>query len=163
MASQIVFIKPDNIDITKAKAAIDAGLLTCMQIVKADYALFTGTWETENQPEWEEKWRTKQGSRELERSTESNPMVWIDDGTKGPYPIPKSGFAKLAFQEGFVPKTQPRKVMSGPGARFGKMVFAGKVMHPGIKPRNISEEIAERVEYKEDLRFYVQQEMDKVE
>lgn len=145
----VKFITPEPIKIGEVRAAINSGLQASGEIVKTDYRLFTGTWTSENEPVWVEKLRSTSGTREWRYETSSTPMVWIDDGTKGPYPIPKVPKPPgefLAFQTGFIPKTTPNKITSGPGARFGPTRFAKQVMHPGIADRNISNKIGEEAE-----------------
>lgn len=138
-------IKPKGINIAQMKKAIDQGLLATGAVVKADIKLATGTWEHE--VKWEEKLGTQKGNREWSYTTTDEIYKYVDDGTKGPYPIPKvpktDGFLK--FQEGFVPKTAPGRLVAGPGASFGKFVYAKQVMHPGIAARNMTKQVAERV------------------
>jgi len=150
------FIKPKGISIDKMRKAIDQGLLATAAVVKVDMELATGTWEPETKPKWVEKLRTVQGTREWSYMTDSTPFVWVNNGTAGPYPIPKlpKMEGSLAFQEGFIPKTIPGRLMAGPGASFGKFVYAKQVMHPGIKARHITEDETERI--KKDAAWRVQ-------
>lgn len=71
---------------------------------------------------------------------------WVNNGTKGPYPIPKAGPGVLVFSEGYAPKTQPGVIASGPGVRFGDTVVTSRVMHPGITPRKFDEEVKKQIE-----------------
>jgi hypothetical protein len=172
------FIKPDPIKLGDVTRAIDLGLQTSGEIVKAEYALFTGTWTTKNQPDWKEK---KPGSSSVRidatpigggtitftdrvwaYTTASTPMLWVDDGTKA-HDIPKSpmpGGKFLAFKTGFIAKTKPGQLSSGPGASFGPTAFAKQVRHPGNAPRNISIKIGENAD--DHLPRSVQQALDRV-
>jgi hypothetical protein len=78
--------------------------------------------------------------------TDNQIYIWVNDGTKGPYPIPKHGPGVLAFKEGFVPKTRPRVIASGPGGSFGDTLIRTRVMHPGIEARNFDLEIKDQIE-----------------
>lgn len=155
--------KPEPIKLPEVRASIDMGLQTSGEIVKTDYKLSTGTWETETTPKWtERKPRLSKGNRVWSYKTKDNPFVWVDDGTEGPYPIPKTpkvGRSSLRFQTGFIPKTRPGKLPAGPGAHFGPYTFPKQVMHPGIEPRNISQQVAEGAD--DHLSKSVQRELDK--
>lgn len=156
----VKFIKPDPIKLGDVTKALDLGLQAGGEIVKSEFALFTGTWEQKNQPNWTER---KPGSSSItltipsgggsirvtdrvwSYTTQSNIMVWVDDGTKPHIIRPKkAGF--LAFQTGFIAKTKPSQIMSGPGANFGLTAFAKEVHHPGTDPRNISNKIGENAD-----------------
>lgn len=70
-------------------------------------------------------------------------FTWVDQGTEGPYPIPKTPKTAtdkppfLAFQLDYQPKTLPiAQAHVGPGAASGDWVFARQVMHPGIEGRH---------------------------
>lgn len=160
----VKFIKPEPIKLSEITRAIDQGLQASGEIVKAEYALFTGTWEPENKPEWKERKpgsstttldftaiggeKVKVTDRVWSYITADNPMVWVDDGTK-PHKIrPKTlgpGFGGfLHFQTGHIAKTKPGQIASGPGARFGPFVLAKEVDHPGTDPRDISITIGEK-------------------
>ena len=75
------------------------------------------------------------------------PFMWVDQGTKGPYPIPKSGSGRLRFQTGYTAKTvMGSAIGSLPGGPTGPFVIRPRVMHKGLKPRNISGKALEIVE-----------------
>lgn len=71
----------------------------------------------------------------------------LDEGTKGPYPIPKQpkGKGSLAFQTNYQPHTRPIARGGGPGRATGPMAFPKQVMHPGIKARKFSDTINKRL------------------
>lgn len=77
-------------------------------------------------------------------STSDQIYVWVSEGTRGPYRIPREGTALLVFQAGYQPKTIPHLVYSRSGGPFGPTIFVrGPVMHPGIKePRKFDKTVA---------------------
>lgn len=73
---------------------------------------------------------------------------WVDQGTKGPYLIPKFGPTApgqpLRFQTGYSARTKPGgKYNQGSGQASGSWVAARRVVHPGIKAREFTQTIAE--------------------
>ena len=73
---------------------------------------------------------------------------WVDQGTKGPYLIPKFGpmlpGQRLTFRSGYSARTQPRgKYNQGSGQASGAWVSKERVIHPGIKAREFTQTIAE--------------------
>ena len=89
--------------------------------------------------------------------SKDNPYPWVDEGTRGPYLIEAKNAPYLAFQSGFTPKTNPGSLTAGPGGRSGPMVYTKAVVHPGIKPRNITERVVEmtRAEAEKDMEGLV--------
>lgn len=145
----VKMIKPKPLRLKQITAIIDQGLKAANELVKADFALATGTWEAETSPEWKYTGpMTKSGDRIIKTVTKSKPFVYVDQGTAGPYLIPKVPKKKgsLAFQRGFIPKTRPGRLVAGVGAKFGPMTFSKQVTHPGIKARNIAGNVAKRME-----------------
>ena len=142
----IQMIAPKPIDLNHIRTMVDAALSATMTVVKLDFDLTTGSWESESKPKWDAAGPQTVGrAREMRYVTESTPFTWVDRGTKGPYPIPKVPKMKgtLAFQTGFVAKTIPRQIGSRPGGSFGPWAFPKQVMHPGITPREFSIVISE--------------------
>jgi len=138
-------IMPRLIDPNNVQQMVDAALAAALEVAKIEFGLTTGTWEADTVPKWTITTpHTASGGRETSYTTESTPFTWVDLGTKGPYPIPKMPKMKgtLAFQTGFVAKTIPHQIGSGPGGSFGPWAFPKQVMHPGIKPREFSTDIA---------------------
>lgn len=74
--------------------------------------------------------------------TENEIYGYVNDGTKGPYPIrPKAPGYPLRFSVPSSPKTKPLIVGSGAGKKGDIPVAAYEVMHPGIKARNFDKVI----------------------
>ena len=73
-------IKPSPIKMSEVRSSVDMGLQAAGEIVKADFALATGTWESENTPDWKEKKPHKKGtSRQWSYDTDETPFVWPPD------------------------------------------------------------------------------------
>jgi hypothetical protein len=71
---------------------------------------------------------------------DSDTYQFVDKGTKGPYPIPKtiSAGVTLAFNSRFKAKSRPNSLRAYRGMSAGPVWFAKQVQHPGIKARNFS-------------------------
>lgn len=89
----------------------------------------------------------------IEIGTDDEIYGYVDEGTGqaagrgGKYPItPKKPGGVLAFPSKSTPKTKPGRLRSGYGRRGKTIVFAKKVMHPGIKPRDFSGQIKKKME-----------------
>lgn len=80
---------------------------------------------------------------------------WVNEGTKGPYPIPKfEGGKLLRFRRGNQPHTLPvAKHHQGSGMARGGFVSKKRVMHPGITARRFTEvyEAQERPLFRKDV------------
>lgn len=143
-------IKPESIDVKAVSAAIDDGLLYGSETVEIQMNQVTMTWAAQNKPEWKKDGpKTIDTARVLDFKTESVPFVHVNEGTQGPYPIPKSGPHPTGlgpFQVGYIRKTTPRKFASGPGGRFGEFVKPKQVTHPGIEPGNFTDEAAKQMD-----------------
>lgn len=74
--------------------------------------------------------------------------TFVTVGTKGPYPIPKSGPGLLAFTLGYSARTKPRgQAHVGSGTATGPSVIGVmQVMHPGIKAREFEAVVLEKNE-----------------
>lgn len=141
----ITMIKPRPISAQNIRRAIDAGLKAALVQARSSFKLTYWNWE--QQPEWEVIGpRTKSGDREIIYKTSSTPYVWVDHGTEGPYPIVARNAPTLKFQTGFIPMTQPGRMTSQVGARFGPWASPLAVEHPGIEPRRFSEQVAKEME-----------------
>ena len=140
------WIKPKRIPIGEIDRRLRFALEQAGAIVRADYQLFTATWEHDSLPEWHAKAPRKVG-RDLiwDYWTDSTPFIYVELGTE-PHTIRARFAPMLKFQTGFIAKTKPRQLMSGPGARFGDWASKLEVQHPGNEPRNVSIEIAKRVQ-----------------
>jgi hypothetical protein len=140
-------IKPKRIRTTDITKAVDAALKAASKEVEVNFKLSYWNWDAANQPEWKIMGpRTKAGSREMVHETTSTPFVYVDQGTKGPYPIPAKNKPLLKWKSGFIAKTAPGRLVSQPGASFGGWRSAKEVTHPGIKPREISKQVADEVD-----------------
>ena len=78
--------------------------------------------------------------------TDDEIFHYVDQGTKGPYPIPRVARPgkRLAFRTKYRAKTRRRVLGSGAGGSSGDLVRPTQVMHPGIKARQFTQEIQKR-------------------
>lgn len=148
----IKMIQPDPINLKEVTQGIDAALIeTGHAVVLPRMDSATHGWV--NPTDWKEIGpRTKDGNREWIYQTLSTPFIWVDEGTEGPYPIPKQpkppGQA-LKFRTDYRPRTTPGAPFSGgPGVAVGPWRSAEQVMHPGIEERNFTGMAAEECEDK---------------
>jgi len=142
------------------QAAIVADQLKMAKKIKKDFEKTVSTWKHEPKMQVRMKYPIKlfKGNARLDINIGPAPLdpdtkifTFVDLGTKGPYPIPKTGntTAKtLVFQWGgkgsYKAKTKPRVVGSTGGGPSGPIVYRKQVMHPGIDARKFSETIARR-------------------
>jgi len=108
-----------------------------VDLAKKEFAKTYATWK--HKP----KWRRKVRGANWEYWTEDEIYGWVNDGTRGPYPIPKAGKGLLVFKPGYKAKTVPKILYSRTGGSFGDTVFmVGQVMHPGIEAREFDKTVA---------------------
>jgi len=87
------------------------------------------------------------GVTEFDIDITDKPFMWVDQGTRGPYPIPKSGSGRLRFQTGYTAKTVMGSAIGAlPGGPSGPFIVRRHVTHPGLKPRNMSGKVSDIVE-----------------
>ena len=148
----VEFIVPPLIDLRAVAQAIDAGLEEGVSVVDGHMRTETATWSAHTKPKWTKDGpRSVGGDRLVDYKTSDTPFVWVNEGTKGPYPIPKAGPHPTGlgpFQVGFVPKTRPGIIASQQSRRFGAWVKPKQVMHPGIEARDATGMSAKELENK---------------
>ena len=76
--------------------------------------------------------------------TRSSVYAYVNNGTP-PHIITPRRRGMLRFQAGYRAGTQPRVLSSRRPQRFGDIVGAGRVNHPGIEPRDFDVEVAEEI------------------
>jgi hypothetical protein len=142
-------IKPKKLNIDKVRQNLLNALRREGSIVKKEYEKTVATWN--DPPKFEVLIGLERGASgnattlvgptgtELQVSK----FLWTDEGTR-PHVIKAKNAPNLVFQRGFTPKTQPGKIASGPGQRFGDFVKKKQVNHPGTKARRFTETIAKR-------------------
>ena len=109
-----------------------------------EFAKTYKTWD--HKPKFEKKVKSASQGIEWAVWTIDQIYAWLNDGTRGPYPIPKKGPGLLVFPSGYKAKTVPNLVYSRGGGSFGPTVFvSGQVMHPGIEPRHFDKAVAQYV------------------
>ena len=114
---------------------------------------YTASWE--HKPEWGKRvkiTRTEIIIYIFPKGENAQIFKWVSGGTKGPYPIPKSGTTLLAFKTDYQPKTQPGGRYRGPGKAVGPGIVRMHVTHPGIKPREIEKTIGQWLRNRKDVQ-----------
>lgn len=149
---QIKAIRPrKRIDAEAWAKDIEAAMQREGDIVKRMYEKTTRTW-SDPKPEFKTKVvreaRGPRGGRGGAYSvctwTDDQKFIWVDHGTKGPYPIRAKNKPYLIFKVGGKPKTRPRIIGSGAGKPGTTLIITKEVTHPGIKAREFSDEIRKR-------------------
>ena len=112
--------------------------------MQADYRRTTASWS--HQVTFEKLVDTQaDGSFSALVGTDDRIYGYVDQGTHGPYPIPKvAGGKMLKFKGGYRAKTTPGRIGSHGGGAFGAFKFRRQVMHPGIKPRRFTKMIFDK-------------------
>ncbi len=111
--------------------------------IKKEFDRTTATWKTK--VKFNKKISLRDGTT-VEVFTDNQIYNWVNDGTKGPYPIPKPGNKNakpLAFPGIFRPKTTRHVIGSTAGFKGGGTVVVKSVEHPGIKAREFDKKIME--------------------
>lgn len=141
-------IEPDPIKIEDVMDSVEEGLLALVEIAKVDLMQTYQTFEEANTPEFKTEGPKSDGKDlVVEYSTEDTPYVWIDDGTVGPYDITaKNPSGMLKFKVGGSTKTKAGSFAAMPGSPGTEFRQQQTVTHPGIKPRNFSEQEAEKLD-----------------
>jgi len=125
MAKTIVTLKPilpENAHFEVFQTAIVKTLDEEMGEVIKLFNRFTNSWT--HKPKWRKEIKNRKGGFVGRISTRSKPFVYVEGGTR---------IRKVTMTGGFVPKTTPRSLRSGPG-QAGKKVFTRRPK-PGIKAR----------------------------
>ena len=114
--------------------------------IKESYDRVTSGW-TGERPEWMVKYQA--GATWIQLSiVPANPesegsmkWLWLDEGTEGPYPIPKDPNAKgpLFFMSEYSAGSSVGSLTTYKASSSGSLVSAKQVMHPGIAARGWSE------------------------
>lgn len=140
-------IKPDPINFAEVRRDLDDALLAGVEEVKALAYMTYHNWESENYPEFKvDGPKTVAGVRQVEYSTVSTPYVWVEDGTRGPYPIKAKNVPMLKYKLGGMPKTKPGRFQSMAGAPGAMLRQSKEVTHPGIEARDFFTHIQEQMD-----------------
>lgn len=94
----------------------------------------TATWQNPLQLEIED---TDDG---VTISTEDQRYEWVDEGTK-PHEISPRSARVLRFLPGYRVRAEIARRQENSARRDARMVFAKKIIHPGIRPRSITERV----------------------
>lgn len=116
---------------------IDKALDSAAKDIEKDYKSSVRTWNTKVDFEI-----TKPNRFERIIGTNNKIYNFVSGGTK-PHVITPKRAPRLRFQTGYRPKTTQR-IASRAGGRFGPVVTARRVNHPGTKARNYPEKIGRK-------------------
>ena len=145
-------IKPSRLKDKVMRLTLLNAMRRAATALKKDFEGTTATWK--RKPKFEALISLKKPGPTILIGTDSEVWNWIDQGTglHGPrrrkYEIwagiytGKSQATVLAFPSAFEPKTKPGSLRSGSGYKGPVDTFRPYVLHPGIEPREFSEQIA---------------------
>lgn len=134
-------IKPAKLKVKEMRLALLNPLHKMQKELLRDYQETTASWE--HKVEFESAVSLALGGATVSVITNDDIYRYVDEGTK-PHEIwagiytGLSDKTTLAFPSGFLPKTQPGVIGSGPGASSGPTVFTPYVQHPGTEAREFS-------------------------
>lgn len=117
----------DNIEAEVKKAVLDQQKRNARAIKQA-----TASWKKKLELEIEE---TDEG---VTISTDDPRYLWVDEGTK-PHEIKPRNAKALRFLPGNKVRSEIARRQKNAAQRDAKAVFTKSVMHPGIRPRSITE------------------------
>lgn len=138
------------VDVGKLKRELEQALRETNDEVDSDYHQFYDTWE-HDKPSMESKVYQRGGDLIGEVATDGDSpgnqkLAWLDEGVP-PHDIHSKGGTPMRFRAGFGPKTARRRIRSTSGRKAdGDWTSTHHVKHPGIAPREISDEIAKTQE-----------------
>ena len=138
---EVKVIKPKKMNIPAVRQAVLEALEAEAQDILADYRQTTATWE--HQVEFETIIDITSQEASVLVGTDDPIFRYVDEGTR-PHMIFPRRARKLRFQTGYSAKTKPGKIGSWPGGKYGPVVFADRVSHPGTKAREFTKAIQKR-------------------
>jgi hypothetical protein len=158
-------IKPGRLRIDAVRKEVQAEMLKQGKYIQAEYRRTVATWT--HKPKFETVTDITGGDMTILVGTDDEIYLFVDEGTKAHPITPKANNPRglLFFQEGYVAKTVPRVLGSRAGGRFGAVVAAKAVRHPGTEARGFSQMIQEktRKRYQRDMLKAVQRGAKKAE
>lgn len=129
-------IQPPLIDEKEIDQVVFESMQELVEIAETNFALSYSNWEPENQPNFYTVQKQMGNKFEVEYSTEDNPYVMVDDGTKA-HSIKAKNFPAMTFPTRNIPRTRPGQLASFQPFQSG-WTSAKEVKHPGIKAREFS-------------------------
>lgn len=145
MAITVKQIKPKKLNTPAMQKAIAAEMKAFGKDMKKEFEKTTRTWEHKVVFERLEEISPDLGKVEVAVLTDDEIYRYVDEGTKGPYKIPKfvTPGKRLAFRTGkYGAKTSPGVISSSAGSQpSGPWTRPQQVTHPGIKAREFDKTI----------------------
>ncbi len=162
---QTKVIKPGRLKVDKIRLEMLNENRKQGRYIKKQYEKTVETWE--HKPKFEVLIGLSSTEATVLVGTDDEIYGYVDEGTR-PHPIvPKASnpHQRLFFQEGYVAKTQPGVLGSQAGGKFGTLVVAKAVQHPGTKARGFTQMIQDktRKRYQRDMLKAVQRGAEKAE
>jgi len=138
---QMKAIRPGRLNIETIMQEIEAQLQLEGKYIESEFEKTTATWT--NRPAFETLTDTTGGNLAVLVGTDDPIYRYVDEGTRPHRIVPKSSnrSGRLFFQSGYVAKTSPGVIGSRAGGKFGNVVVARAVNHPGTKARGFSKQI----------------------
>jgi hypothetical protein len=144
MIAKFKAVKPNPINDVAMSKVLRDGAKEFSELTVDNREDITAPWKGEK-PQWKVRYWANQyqiGFQVYPANEDSEgalKWLWLDLGTKGPYPIPKEGTANLAFPSIYNAGSRPGTIKTGASSSSGPTWFAKSVMHPGIKARGWSD------------------------
>lgn len=135
---QMKAIRPGRLKVDLILQELQRQLQAEGQYIKGEYLKTTATWR--HKPRFEVLTDTTAGNLAVLVGTDDDIYKYVDEGTRPHRIVPKSSnpYGRLFFQSGYVAKTTPGVVGSMAGGKFGNVVAATAVNHPGTKKRGFT-------------------------
>lgn len=127
------------------------GLKDLGQTIEKTFEGTTENWETK--VKFDVDVQQNGAALTLTVATDNAIYGYVNDGTRA-HEIRPVRAPLLRFPSGFVSKTRPNSLRSGPGRSFGAMVTAKVVHHPGTTPRHFTKYVA--LKHTKDLFTHIQ-------
>jgi hypothetical protein len=158
-------IKPGRLKVDTIRREVQAEMLKQGRHIESEYRKTTATWT--HKPKFETVTDITSGDMTILVGTDDEVYGYVDEGTRPHVITPKANNPRglLFFQEGYVAKTVPRVLGSRAGGRFGAVVAAKAVRHPGTEARGFTQMIQDKTRrrYQRDMLKAVQRGAKKAE
>ena len=152
----ITKIMPRPFDSRIVDTVISAAMrLTTGRSIKRSFEKTVATWDRKPRFEIETKVSEKNITLFVYPAGEHAKLYGLVSTGSPPHQImPRRSGGKLQFQTGYVAKTSPGNIGSGPGRTFGAFVSPPVVHHPGFEGREFGEAIAQKhkAEFEKDMQ-----------
>jgi len=138
---QMKAIRPGRLNVQTILKEIETQLQIEGRYIEGEFRKTTATWT--NKPAFETLTDTTGGNLTVLVGTDNEIYKFVDEGTRPHRIVPKASnrSGRLFFQSGYVAKTTPGIIGSRAGGKFGNVVVARAVNHPGTQARGFTKQI----------------------